>query len=73
MQAEIISLLREIQKKENLAILFISHDIALVSQFCDRIYVMHEGRIIEEGMTENIINEPEENYTKKLIEAAVNL
>ena len=72
-QAEIISLLREIQKKENLAILFISHDIALVSQFCDRIYVMHEGRIIEEGMTENIINEPEENYTKKLIEAAVNL
>ena len=72
-QAEIISLLREIQKKENLTVLFISHDIALVSQFCDRIYVMHEGRIIEEGMTENIINEPEENYTKKLIEAAVNL
>ena len=53
----------------DLSILFISHDLALVQEFCDRVLVMNEGRIAEEGTPDEIINNPQAECTKKLIES----
>ncbi|MFH1709545.1 MAG: ABC transporter ATP-binding protein [bacterium] len=63
MQKSIMELLRELKT----AVLFISHNIALVSGFCSRIYVMQAGRIVEDGSTADIINDPKDPYTAKLI------
>jgi ABC-type dipeptide/oligopeptide/nickel transport system ATPase component len=65
MQKEIIDLLKELKT----TMLFISHNIALVSQLCKRIYIMRNGRIVEEGLTENILFSPKDPYTKKLIDS----
>ena len=66
-QALIVDLLKKIQKESNMTILFISHDLALVSSFCDRTYVMNKGSIVEYNATNEIINNPQEEYTRKLI------
>lgn len=70
-QYNIISLLKTIQKKRNMAILFICHDIALVQQFCDYILVMNDGMIIEEGNTDDVIISQKEIFTKRLISAVI--
>lgn len=54
-----------------LAILFISHDLALVQEFCDRALVMHNGRIVEQGTPDAIIQQPQHPYTQALIDAAL--
>ena len=66
-QAQIMELLIRIRKEKNLSILFISHDLALVSSFCDRIYVLNHGKVVESGETAQIIHAPQQPYTKKLI------
>ena len=66
-QAPIMELLIRIRKEKNLSILFISHDLALVSSFCDRIYVLNHGKVVESGETAQIIHAPQQPYTKKLI------
>ena len=69
-QKEIIALLRELQeKRDGLSILFICHDIALVQQFCGRVLVMHGGRIVEQGVTNEVIRSPKAAYTKRLIDS----
>ena len=68
-QAQIIELLRDLQKKNNISYIFICHDLALVQDFCDRILVMNEGKIVETGTPEEIINSPKSEYTQKLIAA----
>ncbi|MDO4805285.1 MAG: ABC transporter ATP-binding protein [Lachnospiraceae bacterium] len=70
-QKEIMELLGELrrQRGEGLSILFISHDIALVQQFCSRILVMHKGRIVEEGDPGEIIRNPKDAYTRRLIDS----
>lgn len=70
-QHNIIKLLKNIQKNRDMAILFICHDIALVQQFCDYILVMDEGKIIEEGTANEIILNPKEVFTKKLISSVI--
>ncbi|MCD2502061.1 dipeptide/oligopeptide/nickel ABC transporter ATP-binding protein [Clostridium sp. NSJ-145] len=70
-QHNIIKLLKNIQKNRDMAILFICHDIALVQQFCDYILVMDEGKIIEEGTVNEIILNPKEVFTKKLISSVI--
>jgi ABC-type dipeptide/oligopeptide/nickel transport system ATPase component len=50
-----------------MSFLFISHDLALVSSFCDRVYVMKDGTIVEDGNTLQVINDPQHNYTKSLL------
>ena len=70
-QAEILKLLQQLQEKRTMAYLFICHDIALVQDFCDRVIVMHEGRIVEEGTPDDVIRQPHEAYTKKLIESVL--
>lgn len=70
-QKDIMELLTKLRTKKgnDLSILFICHDIALVQQFCDRVLVMYQGRIVEEGMPDDIVNRPGDEYTKKLIES----
>lgn len=68
-QAQIIKLLEKINREKRTAILFISHDLSLVRQLCERIIVMQGGYIVETGSTEQIFHQPKREYTKKLIAA----
>lgn len=70
-QKEIIELLSQLrwEKGIDLSILFICHDIALVQQFCDRLLVMYKGRIVEQGTPDEIIKNPQDPYTIRLIES----
>ena len=68
-RAQVLNLMRNMQQKKNLTYLFISHDLALVSSFCDRTYVLNHGRVVEAGETAQIIHAPKEPYTKRLIES----
>lgn len=69
-QSQIIKLLLQLKEDLGLSLLFISHDIALVSNICDRIAVMKEGQIVERGFTAQIIQHPEHPYTLKLLASA---
>lgn len=66
-QAAIVNLLAELRDRLGVAYLFISHDISVVAHLCDRIAVMQNGKIVELGRTERVINAPQNDYTKKLI------
>ncbi|WP_026670036.1 ABC transporter ATP-binding protein [Butyrivibrio sp. AE3006] len=68
-QAEIIRYLLEL-KKSGISILFITHDITLTSQLCDRIIVMKQGKIVESGNTKDILENPVSDYTRMLVGAA---
>ena len=70
-QKEIIALLNELRYNHagDLSILFICHDIALVQQFCDRVLVLYKGKIVEQGTPDEVIRNPQNNYTKRLIES----
>lgn len=68
-QKEILLLLKEIQKETQMSVLFISHDLSLVSELADRVMVMYKGEIVEQGITTSIFNQPEHSYTKALINA----
>lgn len=67
-QNEIILLLKNIQKETGMSILFISHDLTLVSEIANRILVMYQGEIVEQGSVENIFHHPKELYTRALLE-----
>lgn len=68
-QNQIISLLKEINKKQQNAMLFITHDLNLAKRLCNRIVVMKDGEIVEQGKTQQIYEQPEDAYTKRLMEA----
>ena len=68
-QKEIILLLKELQQQTEMSILFISHDLSLVSEIADRVIVMYRGKIIEQGSAKTIFKDPKEDYTKALIYA----
>ena len=72
-QAQILALLRRLQAQFRLACLFISHDLAVVSQLADRIAVMQSGRIVETGTAQQIIHEPRHAYTQSLLASAPRL
>lgn len=69
-QAQIIRLLLKLQKEMGISILFISHDLRVVYQMCDRLIIMQDGEIIERGNVEEIYKSPKTTYTKLLLEAA---
>jgi peptide/nickel transport system ATP-binding protein len=69
-QAQILSLLREIQTEFGLGMLFITHDLRVAAQLCDRVIVMHQGRMVEEGRTVDLYAHPQHAYTQKLFDAA---
>lgn len=66
-QKEIIHLLKDLQQENGMSIVFISHDLALISEICDRVLVMYKGEIVEQGKVSKIFYEPEHLYTKALI------
>ena len=68
-QAQILDLLKEIQKRRNMAILFITHDLGIVRRLADRVCVMTKGQIVEQGAVKDIFTSPQHDYTKKLLAA----
>ncbi len=66
-QAQVLNLLKDLQEHLNLTILFISHDLPVIRQMCNRIAVLKKGRICEINQTENIFNNPKNLYTKELL------
>jgi ABC-type microcin C transport system duplicated ATPase subunit YejF len=69
-QKQIVDLLRDLQKANNLSYLFISHDLAVVRAMADHIMVMKDGRLVEQGTPDEVIGNPREDYTKRLMQAA---
>jgi ABC-type microcin C transport system duplicated ATPase subunit YejF len=69
-QKQIVDLLRDLQEAHQLSYLFISHDLAVVRAMADYIIVMKQGKIVEQGMTDDIFDHPQEDYTRTLMEAA---
>ncbi|CDU04171.1 Glutathione import ATP-binding protein gsiA [Vibrio coralliirubri] len=66
-QAEVLSLIKEIQGKMGMAILFITHDLGVVKHFADRVLVMCKGELVEEGQTQELFDNPKHDYTRMLI------
>lgn len=69
-QAQILGLLQDLQQQYGMAILFISHDLAVVRAIADRVAVMYQGKIVETNDCETLINHPQHDYTKKLLDAS---
>jgi peptide/nickel transport system ATP-binding protein len=69
-QAKILKLLMDLQDKMGLAMLLITHDIALARKVSDRMAVMHKGRIVEDGATNEILIHPQHPYTRRLVNCA---
>jgi len=72
-QAQIVDLLRELQRRHKLAYMFISHDLRVVRSLSDYVIVMRDGVVVEQGTTDRIFHEPREAYTKALMAAAFDL
>ncbi|WFS64147.1 dipeptide ABC transporter ATP-binding protein [Pseudodesulfovibrio thermohalotolerans] len=70
-QAQVLGLLKDLQKRLNLTYVFISHDLSVVSHICDRVAVMYLGRIMEIGPSEILFNAPRHPYTKALLSAVL--
>lgn len=68
-QAQVIDLLMDLQRNHNLSYLFISHDLSVVKRIAERTVVMRQGKIVEQGLTEDVIGDPQNEYTKQLLEA----
>lgn len=66
-QAQILALLDDLRRERKLALVFITHDFGVVSQLCDRVAVMYAGRIVETGVTDDVLDNPRHPYTKRLI------
>jgi peptide/nickel transport system ATP-binding protein len=71
-RSQVLDLLLDIQKQLHLSFIFISHDISVVRYFCDRVAVMHRGKIVEVGEAETICTNPSQPYTKRLISSVPN-
>lgn len=69
-QAQILKLFKQLQQRYGLSYLFISHDLNVVYELCDRVLVMRDGRIVEQGTVEQIYENPRHEYTKTLLQAA---
>ena len=69
-QAQVLDLLDEIQKRLGIALLFITHDLRVAAQICDEVVVMQHGRVVEQGPAGEILTNPQQAYTKQLLEAA---
>ena len=68
-QAQIVNLFRHLQKEHGFSFLFIAHDLSMVRFLCDRVGVMHDGKLVETGRVEDIFRHPKHPYTKALIES----
>ncbi|WP_407180391.1 ABC transporter ATP-binding protein [Bradyrhizobium sp. STM 3562] len=69
-QAQVLELLDEIQKRLGIALLFITHDLRVAAQICDEVVVMQSGRVVEQGPAAEVLTNPQQPYTKALLDAA---
>jgi peptide/nickel transport system ATP-binding protein len=72
-QAEVLELLRELRDTRGMAILFVSHDLAVIAELCDRVAIMRSGQVIEQGRTQAVIAAPQQDYTRELLAAVPRL
>ena len=70
-QSQIVELLKRLQKERKLSLLFICHDLALVQHMCQRVLVMYQGKIIEQGTPDEVIQHPREAYTRTLVDSVL--
>jgi peptide/nickel transport system ATP-binding protein len=68
-QSEILALFRELNRNFGMAVLYISHDLASVAGICDRVAILHDGRIVESGETLQVLTNPQNDYTRRLMAA----
>ncbi|MBF2008889.1 MAG: ABC transporter ATP-binding protein [Chlorogloeopsis fritschii C42_A2020_084] len=71
--AQILRELTRLCAEENMALLLISHDLAMVAEYCDRIGVMYDGKMVEMGRTESVFKQPQHEYTRSLLQAALHI
>jgi len=72
-QAQILNLINDIKEERDLSILFISHDLSVVKYLADRVLVMNSGKIVEHGIVDEVYENPQHNYTKKLISSEIRI
>jgi peptide/nickel transport system permease protein len=72
-QREVLDLLDQLRRERGLSLLFVSHDLAVVAQLCERVVVLHEGRVVESGTTVQVVTAPRDPYTRSLVEAVLPL
>jgi ABC-type dipeptide/oligopeptide/nickel transport system ATPase component len=72
-QAGIVATLNELRRESGVALVFVSHDLALVSELCDSVVVLRQGRIVEAGPLKNVIREPRHAYTRRLLDSVPRL
>ncbi|CAM3056916.1 ABC transporter ATP-binding protein [Sporolactobacillus spathodeae] len=72
-QKQILELLAKLQRELNFALVFVTHNLAIASALCTKLYVMKEGRIVEQGRTQDILANPQHAYTKMLIDSVLHL
>ena len=70
LQAQILALLEDLRRETGVSLLFITHDLGVVAQACDRLMVLHQGRIVEEGVTRSVFNEPQHRQTERMLDGA---
>lgn len=69
-QAQILDLVSELHLRHDLAMVLISHDLGVVRRVCERVYVMHRGKIVDSGPTDRVLKNPDHPYTKELLDAS---
>jgi peptide/nickel transport system ATP-binding protein len=69
-QAQVLELLADIQKRLGIALLFITHDLRVAAQICDDVVVMQHGRVVEQGPAAQVLTNPQVAYTRALLDAA---
>jgi peptide/nickel transport system permease protein len=70
-QAEILDLLRELQRETGMGVLIVTHNFGVVADLCDRVYVMRSGRVVEHGTVQELFTDPQEAYTQELLAATL--
>jgi peptide/nickel transport system ATP-binding protein len=68
-QAQVLALLADLRERLSLSLLFVTHDLRVAAQLCDRIAVMQRGEIVEQGVTAEVFADPQHPYTRSLLEA----